>query len=89
MKQPKRIILAGLGAAIFACVLGLPRESSGQAAANANEQQQIAALVAEIAQQQAKIVDNQKQVDEKLATIAENLRVAKIYVSRGGGPNPK
>jgi hypothetical protein len=87
MKQPKRIILAGLGAAIIAGVLGLPHESSGQAAAN--EQQQFAALVAEVAQQQAKLVDNQKQVEEKLNTIAESLRIAKIYVSRGGGANPK
>jgi hypothetical protein len=87
MKQPKRIILAGLGAALFACVLGMPRESSGQAAAN--EQQQLATLVAEIAQQQAKIVENQKQLDEKLAAVSENLRLTKIYVSRGGGPNPK
>jgi hypothetical protein len=87
MKQPKNIIIAGLGAAIIAGVLGLPHESSGQAAAN--DQQQLAALVTEIAQQQAKLVENQKQLDEKLAAVAENLRVAKIYVSRGGGPNPK
>lgn len=87
MKQPNKIILAGLGAAIFAGVLGIPHESSGQAAAN--EQQQLAALVTEIAQQQVKIVENQKQLDEKLAVVAENLRVAKIYVSRGGGQNQK
>jgi hypothetical protein len=87
MKQPKKIILAGLGAAIFAGVLGLPRESNGQAAAD--EQQQITALVVEIAQQQTKLVENQKQLDDKLAAVAENLRLTKIYVSRGGGPNPK
>ena len=40
------------------------------------------ALAAEVIQQQAKILDNQKLIDEKLAIIAENLRIARIYVSR-------
>jgi hypothetical protein len=40
------------------------------------------ALAAEVLQQQAKIVENQKLIDEKLAVIAENLRIARIYVSR-------
>lgn len=39
-------------------------------------------LAAEVLQQQVKIVENQKLIDEKLAIIAENLRVARIYVSR-------
>jgi hypothetical protein len=44
-----------------------------------------AALAVEVLQQQAKIVENQKLIDDKLAIIAENLRIARIYVSRGGG----
>jgi len=35
--------------------------------------------------QQATIADNQKQIDDKLAGIGEALRIARIYVSRGGG----
>jgi len=41
-----------------------------------------AALAAEVLQQQVKIAENQKLIDEKLAIIAENLRIARIYVSR-------
>lgn len=42
----------------------------------------IVALAAEVLQQQAKLAENQKAIDEKLAVIAENLRIARIYVSR-------
>lgn len=42
----------------------------------------IIALSAEVLQQQAKLAENQKTIDEKLAVIAENLRIARIYVSR-------
>lgn len=42
----------------------------------------ILALAAEVVQQQAKLAENQKAIDEKLAVIAENLRIARIYVSR-------
>ena len=42
----------------------------------------VAALSAEVLQQQAKLAENQKAIDEKLAVIAENLRIARIYVSR-------
>jgi hypothetical protein len=47
-----------------------------------NDDTAIAALVAEVIQQQAKLAENQKLIDEKLAVIAENLRIARIYVSR-------
>lgn len=46
------------------------------------EETALAALVAEVVQQQAKIVENQRLIDDKLAVIAENLRLARIYVSR-------
>jgi hypothetical protein len=42
----------------------------------------VATLIAEVVQQQAKLAENQKLIDEKLALIAENLRIARIYVSR-------
>lgn len=83
MKQPRNYFFASLGAALVAGLMAIPTESAGQA--TPDEQRAFAALVAEIAQQQAQIAENQKQIDEKLAIIAENLRVARIYVSRGGG----
>jgi hypothetical protein len=46
------------------------------------DQQQVAALAKEVQAQQATITDNQKKIDEKLATIAEALRQAKIYSTR-------
>lgn len=48
------------------------------------EQQQILALAKEVQGQQAAIADNQVKIDAKMATIAEALRQARIYSSRGG-----
>jgi hypothetical protein len=88
MKTPRSLLLAALGAAAFAGVLGLPRPTSAQApvapvvpAANGPEAQ----LANEIANQHATIMDNQKAIDTKLAGITENLRIARAYISRGGG----
>ncbi|MFN2508127.1 MAG: hypothetical protein ABR589_05085 [Chthoniobacterales bacterium] len=47
-------------------------------------EQQLAALVKEIQAQQALIVENQAKIDAKLVTVAEAVRVAKIYSSRAG-----
>jgi dihydrodipicolinate synthase/N-acetylneuraminate lyase len=47
------------------------------------EQQQIVALAKEVQGQQAAIADNQTKIDAKLATIAEALRLARIYSTRG------
>ena len=41
-------------------------------------------LLKDVQDQQATIADNQKQIDTKLAAINESLRIARIYVSRGG-----
>ena len=72
MNKPNKLLLAGLGVAAFASAALSP-------------QQQIAQIVAEISKQQAQIVANQKQIEEKMAAVTENLRLAKIFVSRGGG----
>jgi uncharacterized protein YlxW (UPF0749 family) len=47
------------------------------------EQQQVTALAKELQSQQTAIADNQTKIDAKLATIAEDLRQARIYSSRG------
>jgi hypothetical protein len=87
MNKSRSFILAALGTAALAGVFGLPRQSSAQAPAD--EAQAIAQVATEIAKQQALIVENQKLIDAKLAVIAENLRIARIYVSRGGGSPAK
>jgi hypothetical protein len=52
--------------------------------ARQSSEQQILALVKEVQVQQALIADNQAKIDAKLVTIAEAVRVARIYSSRGG-----
>ncbi len=46
---------------------------------------QIDLLLQEVSQQQITIANNQAIIDEKLAAIDEELRVARIFVSRAGG----
>ncbi len=82
MKTPGSILVLGIAAALLVGTLGIPTKSSGQAA---GDEQALAQLVAEIAAQQAKIVANQQAIDQKIAAIEENMRVARIFVSRGGG----
>jgi hypothetical protein len=76
--------LSALAAALVALALGftLPERSNGQAG---NDEAALAALVTEIAAQQAQITENQTKIDEKIAVIAEDVRVARIFVARGGG----
>ena len=82
MKKPGSILVSGIAGALLLGALSIPTKSSGQAA---GDEQAFAQLVAEIAAQQAKIVANQQAIDQKIAAIEENMRVARIFVSRGGG----
>lgn len=45
---------------------------------------QVLVLIKEVQGQQALIAENQAKIDEKLALVAEAIRVARIYSSRGG-----
>jgi hypothetical protein len=47
-------------------------------------QEQLAALVMQVREQQVQLAANQAKIDEKLANLAEALRLARIYASRGG-----
>jgi len=68
---------------LFATLLAIsPARLHAQSPAPADPQ--VAALVKELQTQQAQIADNQTKIDAKLATIAEAVRVARIYSSRGG-----
>ena len=47
-------------------------------------QEELTALIKEVRAQQAAVAANQAKINEKLATLAETIRVARIYSSRGG-----
>jgi hypothetical protein len=49
------------------------------------DQQQVVALAKEIQLQQAAMAENQAKIEAKTTTVAETLRQARIYASRGGG----
>jgi hypothetical protein len=46
--------------------------------------QQVLAVAKEVQGQQVAIAENMAKIDAKLATIAESIRTARIYSSRGG-----
>ena len=75
-------ILSGL---IVCCVFGAAVRASAAEPSKESEreQQQVVALAKEVQGQQAAIAENQTKIDAKLATIAEAVRQAKIYTSRG------
>jgi hypothetical protein len=52
-------------------------------APSASREQQVLAVAKEVQNQQVAMAENQAKIDAKLATIAEYLRVARIYSSRG------
>ena len=82
MKRPP-MLLALTGAAALAGALLLPQPSSGQAPATGDAA--LTQLLTELTTQQATIADNHTKIDEKLAGIAEDVRLARIFVGRGGG----
>ena len=83
--NPKSLALPVLAAAALAVALVVPAPSIGQAA---TDDQTLNALLLEVTKQQAALADNQSKIDVKLAAVAENLRIARIYAGRGGGKTP-
>ncbi len=81
----KPLLVTALGVAVLAGVVFSPTKSSGQAA---TDDAALTALLNDVTAQQATLADNQTKIDAKLATVAENLRIARIFVSRGGGKVP-
>jgi hypothetical protein len=57
---------------------------SAETAPGGTEQQPVIAVIKEIQAQQASIAENQAKIDAKLAALAEAIRIARIYSSRGG-----
>ena len=82
MKKPP-ILLALTGAVALAGALLLPHPSSGQSPVAGDAA--LAQLLTEVAAQQTVILENHAKIDEKIAAIGEDVRVARIFVGRGGG----
>ena len=77
------LLLAFTGASALLAVLLLPQPSSGQAPAAADGA--VTQLLTEVATQQTAILESHAKIDVKIAAIAEDVRIARIFVSRGGG----
>lgn len=83
--KPKTILytmvaVCAAGFAIFAPTRSTAQSDTDSAAASL--------LIQEIQTQQTTLTENQKQIDAKLADVGEALRVARIFVSRGGKGTP-
>jgi pyruvate/oxaloacetate carboxyltransferase len=52
--------------------------------ARATSGPKVAALIAELQAQQKALAGNQSKIDEQIAAIAEDVRQARMFVSRGG-----
>jgi hypothetical protein len=79
MKRLSALIL------FFSLALLVAAPGADAPSATQQQEQQVLAVAKEVQDQQAAIAENQAKIDAKLATIAEYLRVARIYSSRGGG----
>ena len=81
----KQKTFLGFAFVAVAFATGLVPSSSGQAGA---DDPLLKPMIDELARQQASIVENQTAIETKLAVIAEDLRIARIFVGRGGGKTP-
>ncbi len=70
-------------AAVSAAIVLITTASAQVPQTTAGDQKSIA-LVKEIREQQAQIAANQEKIEAKLTALAEAVRQAKIYSSRGG-----
>jgi hypothetical protein len=69
---------------LIACLAVLAIFAARAQAPAANQaDEQLLQLVKEVQDQQAQIVSNQKKIDGKLADVAEAIRTARIFASRG------
>ena len=80
----KNFVLSALMTVGTAVILFIsPLRTHGQSEV---EGAQIDLLLQEVSEQQITIANNQAIIEEKLKVISEDLRVARIFVSRAGGP---
>ena len=72
-----------IASAAFLAITMLTLEPASAQAPDAKDEGQLNRLLKEVQAQQTRIAENQAKIDAKLATVAENVRVARIFVSRG------
>ena len=76
LKMPRIIFSIILTALVWHC------PARGESPADAKA---VAVLVDEIVAQQKVIAENQLKIDKLMADLAEEIRLARIFVSRSGG----
>ena len=76
----KSFFVPALGVSALLSVQLAPMPSKGEPG---TEDAALTALISEVATQQVALIENQNKIDAKLAIIAENVRLARIFVSRG------
>ncbi|MEK0451968.1 MAG: hypothetical protein RL088_4236 [Verrucomicrobiota bacterium] len=84
MKQPITTFCACAAAITLGALLAQPT-SGQQPAAATPEAIEIARLIGEIEQQQIQFTANQDAMEKRMTAIAEELRLARIHATRGGG----
>jgi hypothetical protein len=82
MKSKSALWTALAAVALFAA-LAFPRPSSGEA--GAADDPLVNAILIEITAQQTVITENQVKIDEKVAAIADDVRIGRIFAGRAGG----
>jgi hypothetical protein len=65
-------------------VLALFATSIGAQSPASNDPKQLEELMKEVQAQQLQIAANQEKIDAKLVTLAEAIRIARIFAGRGG-----
>lgn len=73
-----------IAATLLLVVFFVAAPSWAQAPAPAGPDPQVLALLKEVQAQQAQLAQNHAAIEAKLATVAEAVRVARIYSSRSG-----
>lgn len=76
----KPLLVPALGAVGLAAAIFMPIHSQGEVGP---DDPAFANLLKDVATQQTTISDNQKKIDEKLAAIAEEVRLARSFAARG------
>ena len=72
----KTFLAISLTITLFVAAAGIAQTPS------ANEEAKFLSLLKEVQTQQAQLSENQAKIDEKLAAIAESVRIARIYSKR-------
>ena len=68
----------------FCALIMLGAAAPAQSPQRDPAREELTALIKEVRAQQAAVAANQAKINEKLATLTETIRVARIYSSRGG-----